>query len=88
MNVIFEIGSGDSILKITEGKDGLSVLCGVSTLCWGEKGKLTLEETLKDQEKYISKQLKNLNKTNRASKKGLMFLLSELNKDKQTILNL
>lgn len=88
MNVLFEIGNDGCCLRITKTDKGLSVSCGAQTLGWGEPGMLTLEETLKDQEQKISRQLKNLDDTNKASKKGLEFLLTELNKDRQTALNL
>ncbi|WP_435263403.1 hypothetical protein [Tenacibaculum sp. nBUS_03] len=88
MDVLFEIGNDCCCLRITKTDKELSVICGAQTLGWGEPGMSTLEETLKDQEQKISRALKNLDNTNRASKKGLEFLLTELNKDKQTILNL
>jgi hypothetical protein len=83
MSVLYEIGSQDSLLRITKRGDKISVTCGVATIGWGEQGKETLKETLLDQEKQIARQLHNLDKTNRASKKGLQYLLSELAKERQ-----
>lgn len=76
--VIYKIGNDDYLLKITRRGTGLSVFCGTKTILWAEPGKATLTETLKDQKRKISKTLNNLDKTNRASKKGLEFLLKEL----------
>jgi GH24 family phage-related lysozyme (muramidase) len=83
MKVLYEIGNEDCLLKITKRGDKLSVTCGVATIGWGEQGKSTLEETLKDQEKQIARHLQKLDKTNRSSKKGLQFLLKELSKERQ-----
>ncbi|MDN3621324.1 hypothetical protein QWY81_17790 [Polaribacter undariae] len=87
MSVIFEIGNDFSILKVTRRGKRLSVTCGAQTVGWGEIGKATLEETLKDQTKQIKRKLLSLDKTNKASKKGLQYLLNELEKDRQTELN-
>jgi hypothetical protein len=83
MSIIYEISNEDSLLRISKRGDEISVTCGVATIGWGEKGKETLRETLLDQEKQIARQLHNLDKTNRASKKGLQFLFSELAKERQ-----
>ena len=83
MNTLYEIGNDSSLLRVTKTNKGLSVVCGVETMAWGEKGKATLKETLKDQEQQIYRKLKTLDKTNRSSKKGLEFLLKEITENKQ-----
>ena len=83
MNVIYEINSEKAVLRITEKENVLSVTCGAATLGWGVQGKSTLKETLADQKQKIIRQLENLDKTNIASKKGLQFLLKELEKESQ-----
>lgn len=87
-NVIYLIGDDTSILKITKDEKGIHVLCGAQTLGWGEPGKTTLSETLKDQRFQIERKLNRLDKTNQASKKGLKYLLKELDKENQLTLKL
>lgn len=82
-SIVYEINSDSCLLKITKDEKGFHVICGVETMGWAEVGKETLEETIKDLEKQVCKYLKNLDKTNKGSRKGLNFILIELRKHRQ-----
>jgi hypothetical protein len=78
--VIIESEILNCSLKIRKRGDRFTGLLFCETLGWGTGISKTLKGAINEQRKDVIHQLKILDKTNDRSKKGLRYILSELNK--------